>query len=101
MEAHSIYRVFEVAHCSAAEILQKLLISTLHRQSIHRLFKYSCFTNSMLTSSTERSDYELLLSLSVCFFSGSKELPSNKILFLIPSLSILCRILCLAKLYLQ
>uniref|UniRef100_A0A8B9CNB0 Uncharacterized protein n=1 Tax=Anser brachyrhynchus TaxID=132585 RepID=A0A8B9CNB0_9AVES len=50
---------------------------------------------------SSRADYELLLSLSTCFFSGSKELPSNKILFLIPSLSIRCRILCLAKLYLQ
>uniref|UniRef100_A0A8B9NDR0 Uncharacterized protein n=1 Tax=Accipiter nisus TaxID=211598 RepID=A0A8B9NDR0_9AVES len=48
-----------------------------------------------------RSDYESLLSLPVCFLSGSRELPSNKILFLIPSLSILCRILCWAKLYLQ
>uniref|UniRef100_A0A8C3JJS6 Uncharacterized protein n=1 Tax=Calidris pygmaea TaxID=425635 RepID=A0A8C3JJS6_9CHAR len=36
-----------------------------------------------------------------CFLSGSRELPSNNSLFLIPSLSILCRILCWAKLYLQ
>uniref|UniRef100_A0A8D0FX53 Uncharacterized protein n=1 Tax=Strix occidentalis caurina TaxID=311401 RepID=A0A8D0FX53_STROC len=47
------------------------------------------------------ADYESLLSLPVSFLSGSRELPSNKILFLIPSLSILCRILCWAKLYLQ
>uniref|UniRef100_A0A8C9FLG1 Uncharacterized protein n=1 Tax=Pavo cristatus TaxID=9049 RepID=A0A8C9FLG1_PAVCR len=50
---------------------------------------------------TEDLRYELLLSLPVCFFSGSIELPSNNILFRIPSLSILCRILCWAKLYLQ
>uniref|UniRef100_A0A663EJW5 Uncharacterized protein n=1 Tax=Aquila chrysaetos chrysaetos TaxID=223781 RepID=A0A663EJW5_AQUCH len=53
------------------------------------------------TTDSSIADYESLLSLPVCFLSGSRELPSNKILFLIPSLSILCRILCWAKLYLQ
>uniref|UniRef100_A0A8B9QJL1 Uncharacterized protein n=1 Tax=Apteryx owenii TaxID=8824 RepID=A0A8B9QJL1_APTOW len=53
------------------------------------------------TTDSSIADYELLLSFPVCFLSGSRELPSNKILFFIPSLSILCRILCWAKLYLQ
>uniref|UniRef100_A0A8C7EE52 Uncharacterized protein n=1 Tax=Nothoprocta perdicaria TaxID=30464 RepID=A0A8C7EE52_NOTPE len=50
----------------------------------------------LFTTDPSIADYELLLSSPVCFLSGSRELPSNKSLFFIPSLIILCRILCWA-----